>query len=71
MKLSLFRRFVIVVSVVIAATDVIIFHHLKQNGIQSLTPQFIVLVIVITIIPIAINLWYWLVFRQRGKTKEA
>lgn len=70
MKLSLFQRFVIVVSVVIAATDVIIFHHLKQNGIQSLTPRFIVLVIVITIIPIVINLWYWLIFRQREKIKE-
>ena len=65
MKLSLFRRFVIVVAVVISATDAIIFYHLRQNGIQSLTPQFIVLTIVITIIPIVINLWYWLIFRQR------
>jgi heme/copper-type cytochrome/quinol oxidase subunit 4 len=67
MKLSLFRRFVIVVSVVIAATDVIVFYHLQKNGIQSLTPKFVISVIVITIIPIVINLWYWLIFRQRKK----
>ncbi len=65
MKLSLFTRFVIVTVVAIAATDAIIFYHLKQNGIQSLTPQFIISTIIITIIPIVINLWYWLVFRQR------
>lgn len=65
MKLSLFTRFVIVTVVAIAATDVIVFYHLQKNGIQSLTPQFVVSVIVITIIPIVINLWYWLIFRQR------
>jgi len=38
---------------------------LQKNGIQSLTRQFVISVIVITIIPIVINLWYWLIFRQR------
>ena len=70
MKLSLFRRFVIVVAVVISATDAIIFYHLKQNGIQSLTWQFVILTIVITIIPIVINLWYWLIFRQRKSSPK-
>ncbi len=65
MKLSLFTRFVIIVAIVISATDVIIFYHLQRNGIESLTWQFVAQVIVITIIPIVINLWYWLVFKQR------
>ena len=66
-KLSLFKRFVIIVAIVISATDVIVFYHLQKNGIQSLTRQFVISVIVITIIPIVINLWYWLIFKQRKK----
>ncbi len=65
--LSLFIRFVIIVAIVISATDVIVFYHIQKNGMQSLTWQFVISVIVITIIPIAINLWYWLIFRQRKK----
>ena len=67
--LSLFIRFVIIVTIVISATDVIVFYHIQKNGIQSLTWQFVILVIVITIIPIVINLWYWLIFKQRKKIK--
>ena len=65
--LSLFIRFVIIVAIVISATDVIVFYHIQKNGMQSLTWQFVISVIVITIIPIVINLWYWLIFRQRKK----
>lgn len=64
---SLFIRFVIVVTVAIAATDVIVFYHIQKDGIQSLTWQHIISIIVITIIPIVINLWYWLIFKQRKK----
>jgi len=66
--MSLFVRFIIIVTVVIAATDGIIFYHLKKNP-EILTIPFIILVIIITIIPIAINLWYWLVFRKNGNKK--
>ena len=67
--LSLFIRFVIIVTIVISATDVIVFYHIQKNGTQSLTWQFVISVIVITIIPIVINLWYWLIFKQRKKIK--
>ena len=67
--LSLFIRFVIIIAIVISATDVIVFYHIQKNGIQSLTWQFVISVIVITIIPIVINLWYWLIFKQRKKNK--
>jgi len=65
--LSLFIRFAIIITVVISATDVIIFYHIQKNGIQALTWQFVISVIFITIIPIVINLWYWLIFKQRKK----
>jgi len=64
---SLFIRFVIITAIVIAATDVIEFYHIQQNGIQALTWQFLILMIIVTIIPIVINLWYWLIFKQRKK----
>ncbi len=62
---SLFIRFVIIFTVVISATDAIVFYHIQKNDIQSLTWQFVISVIVITIIPIVINLWYWLIYKQR------
>ena len=65
--LSLFIRIVIIIAIVISATDVIVFYHIQKNGIQSLTWQSLALIIIITIIPIVINLWYHLIFKQRKK----
>ena len=62
---SLFIRFVIVTAIVISVTDLIEFYHIQKNGIQALTWQFVTLMIIVTIIPIVINLWYWLIFKQR------
>jgi len=61
--MSLFVRFIIVVTVVIAATDGIIYYHVKKNP-EVLSIPYLIMVILITIIPIVINLWYWLVFRK-------
>jgi hypothetical protein len=60
-KLSLFTRFVIIVTIVISATDLIIFY---VHGFSNPTLGFIISVIIVTIIPIVVNLWYWLVFKQ-------
>jgi hypothetical protein len=68
---SLFIRFVIIGVIVISATDVIVFYHLQKNGIQSLTWQFEILVIIITIIPIVFSLWFWLIFKQRKKQSQS
>jgi len=67
--ISLFTRLVSIVTIVVAATDSIIFYVLKRHGtdLNSLTWQFVILVIIITIVPIVINLWYWLVLRQKIK----
>ena len=64
--LSPFTRFVIVVVVAISATDVIVFYHMQKNGImQPITWQYTISIIAITILPIVVNLWYWLIFKQR------
>lgn len=69
MAISLFTRFVIIVTIIVAITDTIVFYHLKRNGIQNIMNGnyilFVILVILITIIPIVINLWWWLVFKKR------
>lgn len=61
--LSLFARFVIIVAVVVSIVDIIGFYVLMKDP-TKLTISFVILMIIGTIIPIAINLWYWLVFRQ-------
>jgi len=63
MEISLFIRFVIIVTIVVSVTDIIVFYHLQKNPTE-LTIPFVILVIIVTIIPIVINLWYWLVFKQ-------
>jgi hypothetical protein len=63
LSLFLFTRIVIIVTVVIAITDAVVFYHLQKCGMKCLTWQFVALVIAVTIIPIVINLWYHLIFR--------
>ncbi len=61
--LSLFTRFVIIVTIVISITDIIVFSKI-QKDLTRLTIPFVILVIIITIVPIVINLWYWLVLKD-------
>jgi hypothetical protein len=70
--ISLFTRLVIIVTIVIAATDSIIFYILKRHGtdLNSMTWHFVILVIIITIVPIVINFWYWLIFKQKIKYRN-
>jgi len=53
--LSLFVRFVIIVTVVMSIVDVIDFYAISKNP-QRLTALFVVLMITGTVIPIAVNL---------------
>lgn len=53
--LSLFRRFVIIVSVVVTIVDVAGYYAMKDNA-STLTMPFAIIVILATIIPITINL---------------
>lgn len=61
--ISLFTRFVIIIAIVISVTDTIVFYHIMKNP-ERLTIPFVILVIIVTVIPIVINLWYWLIFKQ-------
>jgi len=61
---SLFVRFVIIIAVVVSIVDTVGFYAIMKNP-ETLTIPFIVVMIIATMIPIVINLWYWLVFKQR------
>jgi hypothetical protein len=57
--MNLTTRFIIIVTIVVTITDVIEYIHIKQNP-EHLTIPFVIGVIIVTVVPIAINIWYWL-----------
>jgi hypothetical protein len=59
---NLFVRALIITAIIVAVTDAIVFYVIWRGKAQ-ITPLFVILVIVITMIPIAINLWVH-IFRQ-------
>jgi len=61
---NLFMRALIITTIIVAVTDAIVFYVIG-SGKAQITPLFVILVIVITMIPIAINLWVH-IFRQRS-----
>lgn len=56
--LGLFARFAIIVAIVVSIVDIIGFYAIMKDP-NRLTITFVVLMIVATMIPIVINLWYW------------
>ncbi len=56
MKLT--ARLLLMVTVVVAATDGIEYIHLKQHP-EHLTILFLISVIVETVVPIGLIIWYW------------
>ena len=61
---NLFVRALIITTIIVAITDAVVFYVI-WSGKAQITPLFVILVIVITMIPIAINLWVH-IFRQRS-----
>jgi hypothetical protein len=61
---DLFVRALIITAIIVAVTDAIVFYVI-WSGKAQITPLFVILVIVITMIPIAISLWVH-IFRQRS-----
>jgi len=57
--MNIITRIIIIVAIVVSITDSIIFIKLKDHP-ERLTVKFLILVILVTIIPIAINVWYHL-----------
>ena len=60
--MSLFRKFMIITTLVISITDFVVFYHIKGHP-EKITRRFVIQVIVITLIPLAINYRYHL-FRK-------
>jgi heme/copper-type cytochrome/quinol oxidase subunit 4 len=56
--MKLLLRLMFVITVVVAATDLIYYYHLTQHP-ENLTLPHVLLVIVITLVPIGIILSYW------------
>jgi hypothetical protein len=55
--MSIITRLFIIVAIVVTITDVIVFYKVSKNP-NILTVQFVIMVIVVTLIPIAINFWF-------------
>ena len=55
--MSIITRLFIIVAIVVIITDVIVFYKVSKNP-NILTVQFVIMVIVVTLIPIAINFWF-------------
>ena len=53
---NLFVRALIITTIIVAVTDAIVFYVI-WSGKAQITPLFVILVIIITMVPIAINLW--------------
>jgi hypothetical protein len=62
---SLFVRSLIIATIIVAVTDAIVFYVI-WSGKAQITPLFVILAIIITMVPMAINLWVH-IFRQLGK----
>ena len=57
-SMNLTARLILMVTIVVSATDVIEFVHIKQNP-EHLTIPFLISVIVVTVVPIGIIIWFW------------
>jgi heme/copper-type cytochrome/quinol oxidase subunit 4 len=57
--MNLSTRLILIVTIVVVATDLIVYVHIKQHP-EHLTIPFILLVSLVTVVPIWINIWYWL-----------
>ena len=54
--MNLITRIILIISIVVTVTDVVEYIYLKKHP-EKLTIPFLVGVILITIIPIVINIW--------------
>jgi len=64
---NLYARALIIATIIVAVTDAIVFYRVWR-GKAKITPLFIILVIIVTMVPMAITLWIH-IFRQLGKAR--
>jgi len=51
-------RLILMITSVVAAIDLIEYYHLRQHP-EHLTPPFGILIVVVTVAPIAVITWVW------------
>jgi hypothetical protein len=61
--ITLFIRFIIIVMIVVSVVDTSGFYAVTENP-TLLTLPFVRVIIIATTVPVTINFWYWLVFKQ-------
>jgi len=57
-NMKLIARLILMITIVVTATDLIEYYHLKQHP-ERLTLPVVILVIVVTVVPIGIIALYW------------
>ena len=62
---NLFLRALVITAIIVSVTDALMFYVIWR-GKARITPLFVILVIIITMVPMAINLWVH-IFRYIGK----
>ena len=62
---NLFLRSLVITAIIVSVTDAILFYVIG-SGKTRITPLFVILAIIVTMVPMAINLWVH-IFRYIGK----
>jgi len=66
---NLFLRSVVIAAIIVSVTDALMFYVIWSRKTQ-ITPLFVILAIIVTMVPMAINLWVH-IFRYVGKASPA
>jgi hypothetical protein len=66
---NLFLRSLVIAATIVSVTDAILFYVI-WSGKTKITPLFVLLAIIITMVPMALNLWVH-IFRYIGKASPA
>ena len=66
---NLFLRSLVLATIIVAVTDALMFYVI-WSGKTKITPLFVILAIIVTMVPMAINLWVH-IFRYVGKASSA
>ncbi|MFZ0926195.1 MAG: hypothetical protein WCE82_06800 [Halobacteriota archaeon] len=66
---NLFLRSLVIATIIVAVTDALMFYVI-WSGKTKITPLFVILAIIVTMVPMAINLWVH-IFRYVGTASSA
>jgi hypothetical protein len=55
--MSLFKELLIRVIIIVSLTDILEFYVIKRRNL-AITPTLVIAIIVVTLVPLVINIWY-------------